>query len=106
MKDWEEADLSRSLPVPLSQWTEQDKRDSKNQHSKWCQHQLVATEFIKEYVLIASLLSPLILERYCRDEAAFQAAYGTAIKQGFSALVNAIRASRQSKGTAKKRNRK
>ena len=107
VKDWEEADLSRSLPVPLSQWTEQEKRDSKNQHSKWCQRQLVATEFIEEYVLIALLpSSSLILERYHRDETVFQAAYGTAIKQGFTALVNAIRASRQRKGTLKKRHRK
>ena len=48
VKDWEEADPSRCLPVPLSQWTEQDKRGSGNQHAKWCQRQIVATEFIDE----------------------------------------------------------
>ena len=48
VKDWEVADPSWSLPVPLCQWTEADKKGGGNQYSKWCQCRLVAKEFIEQ----------------------------------------------------------
>ncbi|KAJ7585443.1 hypothetical protein C8J56DRAFT_1087359, partial [Mycena floridula] len=86
VKDWEFADPSRSLMIPLRDWTTEDLRSSK-QGQKHNNRRLVATEFIATFH---------------RDEAAFLAAYPEHTK-GLEQLMLAIRAECQTQGILKTR---
>ncbi|EPQ55680.1 hypothetical protein GLOTRDRAFT_128893 [Gloeophyllum trabeum ATCC 11539] len=88
IQDWETADASRSLSIPLRDWTtEQIKQGGA---SIYKQRALIATEFI---------------DTYDRDEAKFIAAYPEHT-QGVVRLLHAIRIARAVRGQCKQRRSK
>ncbi|KAJ7590499.1 hypothetical protein C8J56DRAFT_1046766 [Mycena floridula] len=84
VKDWDQADPSRSLTLALKDWTEDEIRRSKL-GSKYNQRRMVATEFI---------------DRFKRDEADFLDTYPGSAK-GLEQLMIEIQMARQEVGAAK-----
>lgn len=86
IKDWEEADLSRSLYVCMKDW-KPEWHKATGQTQKYGQRQMIALEFI---------------EKYNRDKVLFTTAYPEHAR-GFTPLLNAIRRARQERGDCEER---
>ena len=108
VKDWEEADPSWSLAVPLKDWPEEwHKRNELG--SKFNQCRLIVTEFIDEWVLYNTdahyLTSSFMHSRYDRDKTHFKSDYPEH-KKGITLLMKAILHQHQLAGKSARRNGK